>query len=246
MPHAEQNRVVVVTGASRGLGREIALRFGSLGERIVVNYLSSERAATNVVSEICRLGGDAVAMRADVRSSSEVDAMLNDTVQRWGRMDVIVNNAGTTNDGLMLRMKEQAWDDVLETNLTGAFHVVRAAARIMSTRKEGHIINIASLVGMQGRAGQANYSASKAALIGLTKSGARELGSFNIKVNAVLPGYLVTEMSDTMSADMRERILRENALNRVSDPREVAEFIYRLSLMNNVSGQVFNLDSRIM
>lgn len=246
MPHAEQNRVVVVTGASRGLGREIALRFGSLGERIVVNYLSSERAATNVVSEIYRLGGDAVAMRADVRSSAEVDAMLNDTVQRWGRMDVIVNNAGTTNDGLMLRMKEQAWDDVLETNLTGAFHVVRAAARIMSTRKEGHIINIASLVGMQGRAGQANYSASKAALIGLTKSGARELGSFNIKVNAVLPGYLVTEMSDTMSADMRERILRENALNRVSDPREVAEFIYRLSLMNNVSGQVFNLDSRIM
>lgn len=238
--------MVVVTGASRGLGREIALRFGSLGERIVVNYLSSERAATNVVSEIRRLGGDAVAMRADVRSSAEVDAMLNDTVQRWGRMDVIVNNAGTTNDGLMLRMKEQAWDDVLETNLTGAFHVVRAAARIMSTRKEGHIINIASLVGMQGRAGQANYSASKAALIGLTKSGARELGSFNIKVNAVLPGYLVTEMSDTMSADMRERILRENALNRVSDPREVAEFIYRLSLMNNVSGQVFNLDSRIV
>ncbi|HEY6012289.1 MAG TPA: SDR family NAD(P)-dependent oxidoreductase, partial [Nitrospirota bacterium] len=153
MPLTADKRVVVVTGASRGLGREIALRFGSMGERIVVNYLSSEMPATDVVGEISRSGGDAVAVRADVRLSSAVDAMMNDTVNRWGKVDVIVNNAGITNDGLMLRMNEQAWDDVVETNLTGAFHVTRAASKIMSTRDGGHIINIASIIGAHGREG---------------------------------------------------------------------------------------------
>jgi len=239
-------RVVLVTGASRGLGREIAFRFGSAGERVVVNYLASEEAATRVADEIIHAGGEAIIQRADVRSSSEVDAMLHDTVTRWGGVDVLVNNAGITNDGLILRMKEQSWEDVMDTNLTGAFHATRAASKIMSKQAEGHIINISSLVGAQGREGQANYSASKAGLIGLTKACAHELGRFNIKVNAVLPGYIPTEMSGDISSDVRERILRENALHRVSDPREAAEFIYRLSLMNNVSGQVFNLDSRIV
>ena len=239
-------RVVLVTGASRGLGREIAFRFGSAGERVVVNYLASEEAATRVADEIIHAGGEAIIQRADVRSSSEVDAMLHDTVTRWGGVDVLVNNAGITNDGLILRMKEQSWEDVMDTNLTGAFHATRAASKIMSKQAEGHIINISSLVGAQGREGQANYSASKAGLIGLTKSCAVELGRYNIKVNAVLPGYIPTEMSGDISSDVRERILRENALQRVSDPREAAEFIYRLSLMNNVSGQVFNLDSRIV
>ncbi len=246
MLQSARKRVVLVTGASRGLGREIALRFGSAGDRVVVNYFASDQAAVSVADEICHAGGEAMVRRADVRSSPEVDAMLHDTLTRWGRVDVLVNNAGVTNDGLILRMKERSWDDVLDTNLTGAFHAVRSASKIMSEQAEGHIINISSLVGAQGREGQANYSASKAGLIGLTKACAQELGRYNIKVNAVLPGYIPTEMGNDISPDLRERILRENALHRVSDPREVAEFIYRLSLMNNVSGQVFNLDSRIV
>jgi 3-oxoacyl-[acyl-carrier protein] reductase len=239
-------RVVLVTGASRGLGREIALRFGSAGERVVVNYLTSEQAAASVADEISRNGGEAMTRRADVRSSTEVDAMLRDTVMHWGRVDVLVNNAGITDDGLILRMKEQSWDDVMNTNLTGAFHAIRAVSKIMSRQAEGHIINISSLAGAHGREGQANYSASKAGLIGLTKVCAQELGDANVKVNAVFPGFIPTDMSGDISSDVRERIFRENALNRASDPCEVAEFIYRLSLMNNVSGQVFNLDSRIV
>jgi 3-oxoacyl-[acyl-carrier protein] reductase len=239
-------RVVLVTGASRGLGRELALKFGSMGDRVVVNYLASVETAADVADEISRVGGEAMIRRADVRSSSEVDAMLNDTLQRWNRVDVLVNNAGITHDGLTIRMNEQAWDDVLDTNLTGAFHAIRAASKIMAVQTDGHIINISSLVGIHGREGQVNYSASKAGLIGLTRACARELGQFNIKVNAVLPGYIPTGMSDGVSTAVRERILRENTLHRISDCREVAEFIYRLSLMNNVSGQVFNLDSRIV
>jgi 3-oxoacyl-[acyl-carrier protein] reductase len=143
-------------------------------------------------------------------------------------------------------MTEQAWDDVLKTNLTGPLHCIRAASRIMSRQRRGHIINISSIVGLQGREGQANYASSKAGLIGLTKTCAQELGQHNIKVNAVLPGYIHTGMGGVLSGANRDRILRDNVLGRSSDPREVAEFIYQLSLMDKVSGQVFNLDSRVL
>ena len=161
-------------------------------------------------------------------------------------MDVLINNAGLTKDGLLVRMSEQDWDDVLDTNLTGPFHCMRSAGEAMMKQGAGHIINIGSIVGVQGREGQANYSASKSGLIGLTKAAAREWGPYNIKVNAVLPGYLPTDMGAAASDAVRERVVKENALGRVSAPTEVAEFIYRLSLMNNVSGQMFNLDSRVL
>jgi 3-oxoacyl-[acyl-carrier protein] reductase len=245
MGRHDHKRVVIVTGASRGLGREIALRFGRSGDRVVVNFLTREQDSAVVADEISRSGGEAVLFQADVRVAAEVDAMIEATVDRWGAADVLVNNAGLTRDGLLLRMSEQDWDDVLDTNVKGAFHCIRSASAIMTKKREGHIINISSIVGMQGREGQANYSASKAGLIGLTRAAAREFGSFNVKINAILPGYIPTDMAENISDAFLEQILKDNVLGRVSNPKEVAEFIFQLSLANNISGQVFNLDSRI-
>ena len=241
-----KKRVVVVTGASRGLGKEIALRFGKAGDMVVVNFYKHERDAAAVSEEIMRIGGEAFPYQADVRKSAEVDSMIHDALNRWGSLDVLVNNAGITRDSLLLRMTEQDWDEVTGVNLTGPFHCIRAASGVMMKQRQGHIISIASIVGLQGREGQANYSASKAGLVGLTRACARELGRFNIKVNAVLPGYLPTDMGAGASGAMHDRIMRENALGRQSDPKEVADFVYHLSSMNNASGQIFNLDSRII
>ena len=241
-----KQRVVIVTGASRGLGRAIALCFGRKGDRVVVNCLNHEQGAADVVAKIQSLGGEAFSCRADVRINAHVEKMINDTVERWGTVDVLVNNAGMTRDNVILRMTEEDWDDVLATNLTGPFHCVRAVSKIMIGQKQGHIVNIASITGIQGREGQANYSASKSGLISFSKACAQELGHFNIKVNALLPGYIPTDMGDKISDVVLDRILGENALGRVSEPNEVADFIYHLSLMNNVSGQVFNLDSRML
>ena len=241
-----RKRVIIITGASRGLGREIALCFGRAGERVVVNFLSNEQAARAVADEVSHNGGESTCYKADVKNQVEVDAMTRDTIKRWGAVDVLINNAALTKDGIMLRMTGEDWDDVVNTNLKGPFHCIRAAAHQMIKQRNGHIINISSIVGLQGREGQANYSSSKAGLLGLTKASARELGPFNIKVNAVLPGYLPTDMGSNLPDAVHDRILKENVLGKASDPHEVADFIYHLSLMNNVSGQVFNLDSRII
>ncbi len=243
---SKKSRVVIVTGAARGLGKEIALCFGGAGDKVLVNFLSREQEAIGVVEEITRSGGEALLFRADVRARVDVDRMINEAVERWGSVDILVNNAGMAKDGVLLRMLEKDWDDVIATNLSGPFHCVRAAVPVMCGQREGHIINISSITGMHGREGQANYSASKAGLIGFTKACAKEFGCFNIKVNAVLPGYIPTDMGSAVSQSVLDRILKENSLARPSDPKEVAAFIYHLSLMNNVSGQVFNLDSRIL
>ena len=246
MPPASGKRVVLVTGASRGLGKRIALRFGKAGERVVVNYLRNEAGALETVEEIAHAGGDAFPIRADVRVSADVEEMVSETIRRWGGVDVLVNNAGTTKDSLLVRMSDESWNDVIAANLTGPFHCIQAAAGAMMKQRRGQIISIGSIVGIQGREGQANYAASKAGLTGLTRACARELGPYNIRVNTVLPGYLLTDMGRKASDAVLERVRRENALGRPSDPEEVAEFVYRLSLMENVSGQIFNLDSRII
>jgi 3-oxoacyl-[acyl-carrier protein] reductase len=239
-------RVVIVTGASRGLGCEIALAFGRAGDRVLVNYLSNPEKAQDIVDQIAHAGSEALAFKADVRSGRDVDAMIAAAVRQWGRIDVLVNNAGTAMDGLLLRMPEQDWDTVLETNLSGPFHAMRSVSPVMTQQGCGHVINIASIVGVEGREGQANYAAAKSGLIGLTKAAARELGRSNIQVNAVLPGYLATDLGGTVSEDMLERIRSRHVLNRLSERGEVAEFIHHLSGMRNVSGQIFNLDSRIL
>jgi 3-oxoacyl-[acyl-carrier protein] reductase len=246
MERSEDKRVIIVTGASRGLGKAIALRFGKAGCRVVVNYREQEQDARSVADAIEASGGEAICCKADVRIPGDVAAMVQQVLEQWGSLDLLVNNAGLTMDGLMLRMSEEDWDRVVDTNLTGAFYCIREAAEHMSKGKGGHIINISSIVGVQGREGQANYSAAKAALIGLTKASARELGSSNIQVNAILPGYLPTDMGGTVSDAMLSKIVNRNALGRTSDAVEVADFIYHLSCMKNVSGQVFNLDSRIL
>jgi len=242
----QDNRVIIVTGASRGLGRTIALRFGLAGARIVVNYRERHQEAVAVVERITEQGGQALSHQADVRQGAMVDAMIDVAMKQWGTVDVLVNNAGITRDGLAVRMSEQEWDDVLSTNLTGPFHCIRAVSRAMMRQRSGHIISLASLTGLQGRAGQANYSAAKAGLVGLTRSTAKELGRFNIKANAVLPGFLATEMGCSVSGAALDRIIEENSLGRSSTQEEVSDFIYHLSLMQHVSGQVFNLDSRIL
>ncbi len=241
-----QRSVVIVTGGSRGLGRMLALRFGKAGCRVVVNYLARKDDAAAVCAEVAAAGGEARAFQADVRRASEVEALFHEAAERWDRIDLLVNNAGLARDRLLLRMNEQDWDDVLDTNLKGPFLCTRSAARFMVKQRSGHIINIASIVGLQGREGQANYASSKAGLVGLTRAAAKELGKANIRVNAVLPGYLATEMGEAVSGEVKERVLAEHALGRFSDTGEVAEFVYRLSRMQNVSGQVFNLDSRII
>ncbi len=240
------NRVVIVTGASRGLGKVIATTFGKAGCRVMVVFRENEPAALATVDAVRSAGGDALSFKADVRVSHDVQNMVDQALKQWGTIDVLVNNAGLTQDNLLLRMSEEQWDQVIDTNLSGAFHCIRGVARQMDGRTGGHIINIASIVGLQGREGQANYSASKAGLIGLTKSCAKELGAKNIRVNVVLPGYLPTDMGKAISGPIQDRILREHALARFSDPQETADFIYHLSLMRNVSGQVFNLDSRVI
>lgn len=246
MRETRQNRNVIVTGGSRGLGRAIALEFGRAGDRVVVNWQSDESSAAAVIDEIVQSGGQAFPFKADVRNAAEVNALFAETAARWGSIEVLVNNAGITSDRLLIKMGEPEWDAVLDTNLKGPFNTIRAMSGLMSGARRGHIINIASIVGLQGREGQANYASAKAALIGLTKACARELGSYNIQVNAVLPGYLPTLMGQQVPPAVVERVVKENALNRISDPTEVARFIFHLSLMKNVSGQVFNLDSRII
>ncbi|MBI5192490.1 MAG: SDR family NAD(P)-dependent oxidoreductase [Nitrospirae bacterium] len=240
------NKVVLITGASRGLGRLLALRFAEAGCRVVINYLKSKEAAVETADEIINKGGEAVVCYADVGCADDVNSMIESIVQRWGAIGILINNAGKSRDNLLMNVKTDEWEDVLRTNLTGTFNTMRAAADVMIKNGTGHIINISSYSGIKGRAGQSAYAASKAGLIGLTKSAALELGSYGIQVNAVIPGFLNTDMTADLTEPIRGNIISSNILQREQDMEEVADFIYNLSTMKNVSGQVFNLDSRIV
>ena len=240
------NKVILITGASRGFGRAMALRFGKAGCKVAVNYSQNRDAALAAVTAIANGGGEAFPFCADVRSSAEVNSMIDAIDERWGSLDVLINNAAVTKDDLLPRVKIRDWDEMIATNLTGAFNTIRAVSHYMKKNGGGHIINISSGSGLKGKAGQAAYSASKAGLLGLTKSVALELGEFNIQVNAVLPGFMRTDMAQNLSGPAMERIISSNILKREQDISEVAEFVYRLSLMKNISGQVLNLDSRVL
>jgi len=235
-------RTVLITGASRGLGRAVALLFGALRCRVAVNYVQCEREAQRTAEQVAELGGRAHLYRADVSRPGDVAAMFADLRRRWASLDVLVNNAAIARDALLLRMHEQRWQRVLDVDLLGAARCSQRAAAMMP--RGGHIVNVASLSALVGRGGQANYATAKAALIGLTKSLAAHLGRANVRVNAVLPGYMATDMGRAAPAAMRQAA-EESVLGRLALPEEVASFIVHLCGTEAVSGQVFSLDSRL-
>lgn len=237
-----KGQVALVTGASRGIGRAIALSLASEGANVVVNYSSSSIAAEEVVAEITQAGGSAIALQADVSKADQVDALINTTMEKWHRLDILVNNAGITRDTLLLRMKPEDWQAVIDTNLTGVFLCTRAASKIMLKQKSGRIINITSVSGLMGNPGQANYSAAKAGVIGFTKTIAKELASRGITVNAVAPGFINTDMTSDVKS---EEILKFIPLGRFGQPEEVAgmvRFLAADSAASYITGQVLNVD----
>jgi 3-oxoacyl-[acyl-carrier protein] reductase len=237
-----QGKVAIVTGASRGIGKATALALAAQGAAVVVNYASSSGAADAVVAEIVQAGGSALALGADVSKSEDVDRLFEATIEKFGRIDVLVNNAGITRDTLLLRMKLEDWQAVIDLNLTGVFLCTRAASKIMLKQRSGRIINITSVSGQVGNAGQANYSAAKAGVIGFTRTVARELASRGITVNAVAPGFIATDMTNDLKS---EPILAMIPLNRYGQPEDVAgmiEFLAASSAAGYITGQVFNVD----
>jgi 3-oxoacyl-[acyl-carrier protein] reductase len=235
-------QVAIVTGASRGIGRATALQLAAQGAQVAVNYASSSGAADAVVNEIKAAGGEAIAIGADVSQAEAVDQLVTAVMNQWGRIDVLVNNAGITKDTLLLRMKLEDWQAVIDLNLTGVFLCTRAISKIMLKQKSGRIINITSVAGQMGNPGQANYSAAKAGVIGFTKTVAKELSSRGITVNAVAPGFIATDMTNDLKA---EGILQFIPLGRYGQPEEVAGMIRFLAAdpaAAYITGQTFNVD----
>ena len=235
---------VLVTGAGRGIGRGIAMAFAAEGANVVLGYCGNDEAAGKTLSEIEAAGGHAALFKGNVSDSGEVSAMTDFAVKTFGRLDVLVNNAGITRDGLLMGMKEEDFDSVINVNLKGTFNTIRFASRTMVKQRKGKIINISSVSGVTGNAGQANYSASKAGIIGLTKSAARELASRNINVNAIAPGFVDTDMTITLSDKVKEGAKGQIPLGRFGKPEEVAELALFLSSEKSdyITGQVINID----
>ncbi len=239
-------RVVLITGASGGLGSALSLRFAECGFSVAANYYKGRRAAEELVGRLIDGGAEAQSFCCDVRSPGDVIRMVDGAIDRFGQIDVLINNAAMNRDNLLVRTGSDEWEGIIATNLTGPFYAIRAVSKYMMKRKQGHIINISSMSGVKGRAGQCAYSAAKAGLTGLTKSAALELGRFNIQVNAVLPGFMKTALTESLSEPEIDNLIDANTLRREQDIREVAGFIYQLTNMTQISGQVFNTDSRIL
>lgn len=239
-----EDKVAVVTGASRGIGAEIAKTLAKEGAKVVVNYSGSEAKAKEVVAEIEALGSEAIAVRADVSNSEDVKAMMDETIAKFGKIDFLVNNAGITRDNLLMRMKEDEWDDVMNINLKGVFVCTKAVTRQMMRQRSGKIVNVASIVGVAGNPGQANYVAAKAGVIGLTKTTAQELASRNILVNAVAPGFITTDMTEALPEEVKEGMLRMIPLKRLGEPEHVAKTVAFLLSddANYITGQTIHID----
>ena len=241
-PASLDGQTALVTGGGRGIGRAIALALGEAGAEVVVNYSSSAAAADDVVATITAAGGKAYALQANVSIEEEVDGLIKTVLDRSGRLDVLVNNAGITRDGLLMRMKTSDWQSVIDLNLSGVFLCTRAVARPMLKQKSGRIINITSVVGLMGNAGQANYAAAKAGVIGLTRSTAKELASRGITVNAVAPGFIATDMTKDLDADS---ILKDIPLGTFGTQEQVAGAVLFLaadSAAAYITGQVLQVD----
>ena len=237
-------KCALVTGASRGIGRAVALKFASEGAKVALNFAGNEAAANEVRQEIEAAGGQAILVKADVANEAAVQDMVQKTADAFGRIDILVNNAGITRDGLLARMKEEDWDAVLSTNLKGVFLTTKAVAKLMMKQRAGRIVNMASVVGVSGNAGQANYSAAKAGVIGFTKTIARELASRGVTANAVAPGFIATDMTSVLSDKAKEAALTGIPLGRMGTPEDVAAAVLFLASdqASYVTGQVLHVD----
>ncbi len=238
-----KDKVAIITGASRGIGRSIALDLASKGARVVASARNAE-LLSDLVAEIKAQGGEAIAVAGDVALTADADKLLEEAVAAFGRVDILVNNAGITRDALLLRMKDEDWDAVLDTNLKGAFLCTRAAAKTMSKQRYGRIINISSVVGEMGNPGQANYCASKAGLIGLTKSVAKELARRNVTVNAITPGFIVTDMTEALSEKTREELTAQIPLGRLGSAEDISHAVVFLASDSAayITGQVLGVN----
>lgn len=237
-------KTAIVTGGSRGIGKAVAIKLAELGANVVINYTSSPEKAHDVVRTIESLGRQAMAIKADVSNNSEVEDFIKTVESKFSTVDILVNNAGITRDALLMKMKEEDWDSVITINLKGTYQCTKAVIRKMMKQKSGRIVNIASVIGITGNSGQANYAASKAGIIGFTKSVAKELGSRNINVNAVAPGFIQTDMTEVLSAEIKEALSSSIPLKRLGTPEDVANVVAFLCLEESkyITGQVINVD----
>ncbi len=239
-----ENKIVLVTGAGRGIGASIAKRFASEGAEVIVNYSGNDEAAQKTVDEITAIGGQAQKYKCSVSDSESVKVMIDEIIKKFGRIDILVNNAGITKDGLMLRMTDEDFDRVIDVNLKGTFNCTKYVSKYMLKQKSGKIINISSVVGLSGNAGQINYSASKAGIIGITKSAAKELSSRGITVNAVAPGYVDTDMTKVLSDNIRNEILKNIPLQRMGNVEDISNCVAFLASedASYITGQVISVD----
>ncbi|MGL5380521.1 3-oxoacyl-[acyl-carrier-protein] reductase [Clostridium sp.] len=239
-----KGKCAIVTGAARGIGRAIAVKYAKLGANIVLNYRSSESEAIELENELKELGVEVLTVKADISNFDEAQNLINSAKERFGKIDILVNNAGITRDGLVMRMKEEDFDKVIEVNLKGVFNCLRAVSPIMIRQKSGKIINMSSVVGVIGNAGQINYCAAKAGVIGMTKSLAREVGSRGINVNAIAPGFIQTDMTSVLSDKTKEAIMNNIPLKTLGEPDDIAEVAAFLAsdASKYITGQVINVD----
>lgn len=237
-------KIALITGASRGIGQAVALEMARAGADIAVNYSGSEAAAQATVDQVKALGRKAILVKANVADADEVAAMVEAVQAEFGHIDILVNNAGITRDTLLMRMKDSDWDDVININLKGVYLVTKAVSKLMMKQRSGRIINMSSVVGVTGNAGQANYSASKAGVIGFTKTCAKELASRGILVNAIAPGFIHTDMTDVLPEKVKEATLAVIPLHRMAEPKEVASVAVFLAseYASYITGQVLNVD----
>ena len=238
-----KDKNIIVTGATRGIGKEIALTLAQNGANIAINYRNYNEEVEELINSIKEFGVDAIAVKCDVKSD-EVDNFISEVKNHFSSIDVLVNNAGITKDGLLLRMKDEDFNSVLDVNLKGTFNTTKSISPIMIKQKHGKIINISSVVGIVGNAGQCNYAASKAGVIGFSKSVARELASRNINVNVVAPGYIDTDMTKSLPDKVKDEILKSIPMKKMGNPKEVANLVLFLSssLSDYITGQVINVD----